>query len=88
VTLADIVGGGAEQFYENGRYEIRTRTLMGGRYEIENDTLCVTVDSSPRAPRCYALLISSSGDFYRSLLDAQMNERPDTATKLTITEGR
>lgn len=88
VTLADIVGGGAEQFFEDGRYEIRTRTLIGGRYEIENDALCVTVASSPRAPRCYALLISSSGDIYRSMLDAQMNEQPGTIAKLTISERR
>lgn len=82
VAPADIVGAGVEIFHEDGRYEVRSRTILSGQYKI-NDALLCTWLNGPRHHRCRQIFVDPAGNVFSVEVDGEsvVNETP---LKITI----
>lgn len=77
VAPADIVGTGVEIFHEDGRYEVRSRTILSGQYKI-NDALLCTWLNGPRHHRCRQIFVDPAGNVFSVEVDgeSEVNETP------------
>lgn len=70
VAAADIVGAGVEMFHDDGRYEVRSRTMLSGQYEINNALLCTWLNG-PRHHRCRQIFVDPAGDVFSVQVDGE-----------------
>lgn len=83
---SELTFGRPEAFRSDGTYALPARVPIGGRFWIENDTLCVTTDVEPD-PRCRSFGRSSDGRIFLTALrtsDAIQLMSPPIPFALTI----
>lgn len=60
---SELTFGRPEAFRSDGTYALPARVQIGGRFWIENDTLCVTTDVEPKAS-CRSFGRSADGGIF------------------------